>query len=260
MAVRTVLNLIAVVFAALLLAGCYEPAKHMKPLSKEARALLAAKGLQQGAPMYVRVFKQESQLEVWLADAGGTYRLFRSYDICNWSGDLGPKLKEGDKQAPEGFYMVTPAQMNPNSSYYLSFNIGYPNAYDKALGRTGMHLMVHGGCRSAGCYAVTDEAVEEIFAIARESFVAGQREFPVHAFPFRMTEENLAFRQDSQWYGFWTNLKEGYDFFETYGRPPVVGVQGKRYVFFDSRETVPEEFKVTAASLGPDAPRLIEGW
>jgi len=247
----------------LLLVGCKmstEPDKALKPLSKEMKALLAAKGVAVGAPLYVRIFKQESEFEVWMANASGTYTLVKSYNVCNWSGDLGPKQKEGDRQAPEGFYVVTPAQMNPKSAYHLSFNIGYPNAFDKANERTGSALMVHGGCRSAGCYAMTDEAVEEIFALAREAFIAGQREFPIAAFPFRMTDENMAFRKDHKWYKFWANLKEGYDFFEKYRRPPVVGVQDKKYVFFNDNMSVPEVFRVSAASASPDAPRLIQGW
>lgn len=207
--------------------------KHLKPLSASAKKLLEDKGLKQGAALYVRIFKEESELEAWLQAPDGSYRLFKTYDICKWSGELGPKLKEGDRQAPEGFYVVRPAQMNPNSKYYLSFNIGYPNAYDTALRRTGKYLMVHGGCSSAGCYAVTDGAVEEIFALARDAFMGGQREFHVHAFPFRMTDEKLLAHKDSRWYAFWKNLKTGYDMFEENRRPPLVGVRRKRYVFFD---------------------------
>lgn len=253
------------VVLALVVSGClFGTPKHLKPLSEETMALLHEKGLAVGAPMFVRLFKQESTLEIWLARADGTYTFFKSYGVCRWSGELGPKLVQGDKQAPEGFYVVTPAQMNPNSDYYLSFNIGYPNAYDKAHDRTGMHLMVHGGCSSAGCYAMTDEAVEEIFALAREAFVAGQREFPVHAFPFRMTNANMAAHADSRWHDFWLNLKQGYDYFEIYRRPPVVGVENQRYVFFPSQEMVPEAFTITAAggtdADDPTAPRLIKGW
>lgn len=260
---RIVTRLLAMMCMGLALAACKmstEPDKALKPVSEEMKALLASKGLAPGGPLYVRIFKQESAFEVWMADASGTYKFVKSYDICNWSGDLGPKLKEGDRQAPEGFYVVTPAQMNPRSAYHLSFNIGYPNAFDKANSRTGSALMVHGGCRSSGCYAMTDEAVEEIFALAREAFIAGQREFPIAAFPFRMTADNMAFRKDHKWYSFWQNLKEGYDFFETNQRPPVVGVQNKKYVFFNDNQSVPEAFRVRAASAEIDAPRLIKGW
>jgi len=244
------------------LSGClFGTPKHLKPLSEEAKALLASKGIAPGAPMFVRVFKQETQLEVWLQKPSGTYAHFKTYEICSWSGKLGPKLKQGDKQAPEGFYVVTPAQMNPWSKFHLSFNIGYPNEYDLSHKRTGKHLMVHGGCSSAGCYAVTDESVEEIFALAREAFSAGQRKFPVHAFPFRLSTENLAVYKGSRWHGFWRNLKQGYDFFEKHKRPPVVGVNNKRYVFFQTEDAVPAQFKVLAVGDGdPNHPRLISGW
>jgi murein L,D-transpeptidase YafK len=231
--------------------------KHLKPLSEESKALLAEKGLKAGAAMFVRVFKEDSTLEVWMKNDGGTYTQFKSYNICNWSGELGPKVKEGDKQAPEGFYVVAPAQMNPKSNYHLAFNIGYPNAYDTALGRTGKHLMVHGGCRSAGCYAMTDEAVQEIYALARDAFLGGQREFPVHAFPFRLTDANLALRQGEKWYDFWRNLKQGYDQFEKNRRPPLVGVSQKRYVFFDSEDAVPPSFQTFASMSRADPSRPV---
>lgn len=246
----------------LALAACKSavPDKALKPVSEEMKGLLAAKGLVPGGPLYVRIFKQESEFELWMANPAGNYVHVKSYEICNWSGDLGPKLKEGDRQAPEGYYVVTPAQMNPRSAHYLSFNMGFPNAYDRANERTGSALMVHGGCRSVGCYAMTDEAVEEIFSLAREAFVAGQREFPLAAYPFRLTADNMAFRKDHKWHGFWTNLKIGYDMFEKNQRPPVVGVQNKNYVYFSDSKSVPEEFLVRRASAEADAPRLIRGW
>ena len=174
-AIRFVLSaLIMLVVSGCLFGGT---PKHLKPLSKEAKALLEQKGLKPGAAMFVRVFKQESALEVWLKNPSGTYTHFKTYDVCKWSGELGPKIKEGDKQAPEGFYVVARGQMNPKSKYHLSFNLGYPNAYDLAHGRTGRHLMVHGGCSSAGCYAVTDESVQEIYALARDAFLAASGSF-----------------------------------------------------------------------------------
>lgn len=213
--------------------------KHLKPLSKAAKALMAKKGLEPGAPLLVRIFKEEAKLEAWLQAGDGTFRHFRTYDICNWSGVLGPKLKEGDRQAPEGFYVVNPARMNPNSSYYLSFNMGFPNAFDIARKRTGSYLMVHGGCRSAGCYAVTDASIQEIFSLARDAFLGGQREFNIHAFPFRMTAENMARHRDDKWAGFWRNLKTGYDMFERTRMPPLVGVENRQYVFFDPQQRPP---------------------
>lgn len=217
--------------AALALAGCsQEVPPHLKPLPAEAKALLAQKGMREDAPMFVRVFKEESELEVWKAKDDGRFHHFKTYPICTWSGKLGPKQKQGDKQAPEGFYRVARRQMNPNSSYHLSFNLGYPNKFDRAHRRTGKHLMVHGDCKSAGCYAMTDALVEEIYILAREAFNGGQEKFDVHAYPFRMTQANMRRHRWSKWRGFWKNLKQGYDHFETTGLPPRVEVCEKRYL------------------------------
>jgi murein L,D-transpeptidase YafK len=197
---------------------------------------------------------------VWKRLQDGTYALMKTYAICTWSGELGPKLAEGDRQAPEGFYVVGPGQMNPNSSYYLSFNIGYPNAYDAAWGRTGSNLMVHGACSSAGCYSMTDEQMGEIYALVREAFRGGQRTFQVAAFPFRMTPENMARHRDNENMPFWEMLKVGYDHFEVTHRVPDVQVCDRRYVFdAESRQEfdpllpcpdyeVPEEIAVAVAA------------
>ena len=155
----------------------------------------------------------------------------KTYPICRWSGDLGPKKKQGDRQAPEGFYTITPGQMNPNSNYYLAFNTGYPNAYDRAWGYTGSELMVHGDCSSRGCYAMTDEQIQEIYALARELFFGGQKAFQLQAFPFRMTALNMAKHRNNQSFAFWKMLKEGYDHFEATHQEPKVAVCEKRYVF-----------------------------
>jgi murein L,D-transpeptidase YafK len=242
------------------LSACKSTPKHLLPVSDEAQERLADNGVMAGSPLYVRVFKKEEEMELWLHSPYG-YVPFKTYKICSWSGGLGPKLKTGDKQAPEGFYMVSASQMNPNSKYHLSFNLGYPNASDRAHRRTGAHLMVHGGCSSAGCYAITDEQVQEIFSLARDSFKHGENQFPVHAFPFRMTKANMKAHKAHKWYDFWVNLKQGYDHFEKHRRPPVVGVKNKRYVFFDTPADVPEQFRISAAS-GRDhnQPRLVSGW
>ncbi len=253
---RVLLALLCMAF----LTACLPKPKHLKPLSSEAMALLKAKGIKFGAPMYVRIYKKNSELEVWLQNQWGSYSKFKTYHVCRWSGVLGPKTFEGDKQAPEGFYIVTPQQMNPKSEYHLAFNIGYPNVYDRAYGYTGKHLMVHGGCESAGCYAITDKAVQELYAIAREAFVGGQRKFPVHAFPFKMTEQNMLAHSGHRWFNFWLNLKKGHDMFERTGHPPTVGVKDGRYVFFTSPAHVPQEFRVAAASADPGALRLVNGW
>jgi murein L,D-transpeptidase YafK len=202
----------------------------LKQLPAETQVLLAKQGMTQEAPILVRIFKEESQLEVWKEKPDGRFYHFKTYPICTWSGELGPKVVEGDKQAPEGFYTVTPGQMNPNSQFHLSFNLGYPNSYDKVNGRTGGALMVHGDCRSAGCFAMTDALIEEIYALGREAFRGGQEKFHVHAFPFRMTEENMKRHRKSKWYGFWKTLKIGYDDFELTRKPPNVAVCSRQYL------------------------------
>lgn len=201
-----------------------------QPLAKESLELIAKKGMSPEAPIFIRIFKEESELEVWKARDDGRFYHFKTYPICNWSGELGPKQQQGDKQAPEGFYTVGPKQMNPNSKFYLAFNIGYPNAYDRAHGYTGEALMIHGKCKSAGCYAMTDALAEEIYALARESFRAGQPAFEVHAFPFRMTDEKMVRFKGHKWYAFWQTLKQGYDYFEANRVPPGVAVCERRYV------------------------------
>jgi murein L,D-transpeptidase YafK len=225
----------AALIALVALAGCetdgLSSGKAMKELSAEMKAELAQKNMPLDSPVLVRLFKEEAELEVWKQDASGRFALLKTYPICRWSGELGPKVREGDRQAPEGFYNITPAQMNPNSSYYLSFNMGYPNAYDRAWGRTGSQLMVHGDCSSRGCYAMTDDQIGEIYSLARESFFGGQRSFQVQAYPFRMTAANFARHRNNPNIPFWRMLKEGNDHFELTRQEPVVEVCEKRYVF-----------------------------
>ncbi|MFC0219437.1 L,D-transpeptidase family protein [Pseudochelatococcus lubricantis] len=230
-------RLVLFVGVGMALAGCQESAKYASntkaraPIPTETVSLMREKGMEQSSPILVRIFKKEAELEVWKKGRDGRFALLKTYPICRWSGQLGPKKKEGDRQAPEGFYSITPALMNPNSSYYLSFDMGYPNAFDRANGRTGRYLMVHGACSSAGCYSMTDEQIAEIYAIGREAFNGGQRKFQVQAYPFRMTPENMAKHRLDPNIAFWRNLKEGSDNFETTGLEPDVSVCGKRYVF-----------------------------
>ena len=129
---------------------------------------------------------------------------------------------------------MTPGQLNPSSRFHLSFDLGYPNAYDRAHGRTGSALMVHGDCVSIGCYAMTDAGIEEIYALADAALRGGQTLFRMHVFPFRLTAENLLQHRYSRWYSFWENLQEGYRLFEEHGRPPDVEVRDGEYVFTDS--------------------------
>ena len=230
--VSTTITFLGAALIAVLLAGCsaqeIHPAK--MPLSKSAMKLLGKKGMSARAPIFIRIFKEESELEVWKQKPDGHFYHFKTYPICTWSGKLGPKFRQGDKQAPEGFYNIKPYLMNPNSKYHLAFNLGYPNAYDKAHGRTGNFLMVHGKCSSAGCYAMTDALIEEIYALARDALAGGQKSFQVHAFPFRMTEENMTRHAGHRAMPFWRMLKVGYDDFELTRIPPKIDVCERRYL------------------------------
>ncbi len=185
-----------------------------------------------GKPVYIRIFKEENELELWVEDSSG-FKLFKTYAICDYGSEgIGPKVMQGDGKAPEGFYFVKPNQLNPYSSFHLSFNLGYPNAYDRAHKRTGSALMVHGNCVSIGCYAMTNDGIEEIYAIVDASLRNGQPFFRVHIFPFKMTDINMQRYKDSKWYPFWQNVKEGYDFFDNNNCvPPNVIVENDRYVF-----------------------------
>jgi murein L,D-transpeptidase YafK len=218
------------------------------------------KNLVMGQPIFLRIFKEESELEVWVK-SGVTYELFKTYDICTFSGGLGPKLREGDKQSPEGFYTVSASALNPWSDYHLSFNLGYPNEYDRLHNHTGGALMVHGKCESLGCFAMEDSPIEEIYTVVDAAMSNGQDRLSVHIFPFRMTWANLAKYANSPWIPFWENLKQGYDFFQGHHNPPMVSVAEKRYVFQDFRpfifggDLVPaqpqEEIKFIVAEVKP---------
>src|SRR6266851_1199851 len=235
--VRALITSVALT-AGVLLSGCNSDeislannAKANQPVPPKLVADMAEKNMDLQSPMLVRLFKQEAELEVWKQDRSGRFALLKTYPICRWSGDLGPKVREGDRQAPEGFYSISPGQMNPQSAYYLSFNTGYPNAFDKALGRSGSQLMVHGDCSSRGCYAMTDEQIAEIYSLGRESFFGGQRAFQLQAYPFRMTPMNMAKHRSNPNMPFWKMIKEGYDHFEVTRQEPKVDFCEKKYVF-----------------------------
>ncbi len=196
---------------------------------------LTAKGLSVGDEVFIRIFKESHEFEIWMrGDGREEFDYVRTYPICTWSGELGPKLMEGDRQAPEGFYFTNRGRLNPNSNYHLSFNVGYPNAYDHAHGRTGSYIMVHGSCVSLGCFAMTNDGIEEIYGLVEEALKKGQPFVRIHSFPFRMTERRLSHARDHEWYPFWENHKEGYDWFERERVPPNAEVSGKRYVFSPS--------------------------
>ncbi|OCW58323.1 hypothetical protein AWJ14_21395 [Hoeflea olei] len=244
------------------LAGCQDALESVSnkvehPLPAKLVNKMKANDMSTRSPIMMRIFKEEGVLEVWKQKGNGRFDLIASYEICKWSGKLGPKFKEGDRQAPEGYYRIYPAQMNPKSSYYLSFNMGYPNSYDRAYGRTGSNLMVHGACSSAGCYSMTDEQVLEIYGFARDAFKGGQEYFLVEALPFRMTPENMARHRDSEHYEFWKMLKVGYDHFELTKRPPKVDVCDRRYVFNQIPEDENASFKATAACPPASVPTTL---
>lgn len=212
--------------------------EHPRAAAAEARVRpalerdLKAAGLEFGAPVFIRAFKEERLLELFVQNRrSGKFELFRSYRIAAASGKPGPKLAEGDLQVPEGFYFVPPSAMKPESQYHLAFNIGYPNAYDRHHGRTGSLIMVHGNRVSIGCLAMTDEKIEEIHTLCAAAHAGGQRYFRVHIFPFRISEERMNRAAGSEWEAFWKNLKQGYDAFEKTRIPPEVVVQDGRYDF-----------------------------
>ena len=235
--VRALLTSATLAAASLALSGCNTDSllpmseKAAAPLSEKMVKEIESKNMDKDSPILVRLFKEESELEVWKQDRTGHFALLKTYPICRWSGELGPKIKEGDRQAPEGFYNITPGQMNPNSQYYLSFDLGYPNAYDRAYGRTGSQLMVHGDCSSRGCYSMTDEQIAEIYALGRDAFFGGQKSFQVQAYPFHMTAQNFAKHRNNPNIAFWKMLKQGSDHFEVSKLEPKVNVCEKRYVF-----------------------------
>jgi murein L,D-transpeptidase YafK len=222
---------------ALVLAGCNDDAylprnsRHYVALSPEIQNKMSEMGLSKASPILIRAYKKESELEVWKADNSGEYKLLHTYPICRWSGQLGPKKVEGDRQVPEGFYSITPTMMNPNSSFYLSFNVGYPNAFDRQLGRTGSHIMVHGACSSRGCFSMTDRQIADIYAMARESFSGGQQAIQMQSLPFRFTPANLAKHRADENLPFWKNLKEGADHFEVTKREVKVAACNGKYRF-----------------------------
>lgn len=222
-------------FIAVVLSGCVPSLDDLGAASHDIPpkllASMQAKGMKPESPILIRIFKMESELEVWKVDSTGKYALLKAYPMCRWSGKLGPKTKTGDRQAPEGFYRVSMGGLNPKSQFYLSFNLGYPNRLEAARGYSGEALMVHGACSSSGCFALTDQGVGEIYAVVEKALRGGQPAFQVQAFPFRMTPQNLAAHRDDPNFAFWKNLKEGYDIFDVRRREPKVAACSGKYVF-----------------------------
>ena len=186
----------------------------------------------------IRVFKNEKELELWVKNSKSAYTLLKIYPICKASGTLGPKRKTGDYQVPEGFYHVD--RFNPQSAFYLSLGLNYPNASDKILSdkqNPGGDIFIHGNCVSIGCMAMTDDQIKELYIAAVEARNGGQNRIPVHIYPFRMTDSNMAkvnklFEDKKTLLSFWENLKTGYDLFEKNNQWSSVSVDNKgKYLF-----------------------------
>jgi murein L,D-transpeptidase YafK len=240
-AIRRLLGTALLLSATAGLAGCDETSttgvnmagsvRASHPLAPEMVALMEKKGVNQNSPILIRTYKKEAEFEIWKMKPDGRYALLKTFPMCRWSGQLGPKVREGDRQVPEGFYKITPGQMNPTSQYYLSFNVGYPNAYDRAWNHAGGSIFVHGACSSAGCFSMTDGQIDQIYAVAREAFSGGQQAIQMQSYPFHMTPENMAKYRNDPNIAFWTQLKEGADNFEVSKQDVTVGVCAKHYVF-----------------------------
>ena len=223
---------------------------------------LASQGLTRGAPVLIRIFKEESELELWM-QAGDRFRRFATYKICRWRGGLGPKLIEGDRQSPEGFYSFGQDQLLWQGHWFRAFNINYPNTLDRALGRTGSGILIHGACSSIGCYAMTDPVIDEMFDLIVAAFAAGQPRVQVHIFPFHMTMVNLAHHHASPWSPFWRDLKPASDAFVATQLPPRVGVCDGRYVVRPGQAGVAIDPRIRdwcVAASWSGSPDRIDSW
>lgn len=197
-------------------------------------ARLAPHAMRVGNPVFIRIIKEEHILELWgKPDKSETWLLIKRYPIAGMSGTLGPKQREGDYQAPEGFYEVTPAGLNPKSNYHLSFNIGYPNAYDRALGRTGSLIMVHGSNVSIGCFAITDAGIEEVYTMVAAALQHGQPSVPVQIHPFVPSIDRLAREEESEHFSFWKVMAKAWEYTERQRRPARAVVNEKSLTIKD---------------------------
>jgi murein L,D-transpeptidase YafK len=199
-------------------------------LSPKLKTELEAKRLKMNSSVYLRIFKEENQLEIWVK-SGEKYSFFKSYNICFFSGGLGPKTQDGDGKSPEGFYTIEPIQLNPVSNYYLALNIGYPNKLETLKGYTGNAIMIHGHCVSIGCYAMTNEGIEEIYTIVYLAFKGGQKKINLDIFPFRMSQARMEIFSSNPNRAFWETLKPGYDLFNQKFVPTDPGIENSNYVF-----------------------------
>ncbi len=191
-------------------------------------------GFRSGDSVILRLFKEEGELEIWMRpDSEPLYSLFKIVRLTASSGRLSPKTHEGDGQTPEGFYSVQAGNLRPKTQHYLGLDLGYPNEHDRQLNRTGSDLMLHAGKTAAGGYAISQESMEEVYALCDAALRRASPEIPVQIFPFRLTDRRMdrTLTQGSAWLEEWTNLKEGYDFFENVRQPPRIEVIGGVYHF-----------------------------
>jgi murein L,D-transpeptidase YafK len=208
-------------------------------------AMFRARGLAfPPSDVFLRAFKQEQVVELWArSHPDAAYTHLRSYPMCVMPGRLGPKQREGDFQLPEGFYFIE--VFNPQSRYNLSLGLDYPNPADRLRGGVeplGGDIFIHGGCASEGCIPLDDRSMQEVYWLAVEARAAGQRRIPVHIFPTRLSEEGVrwldrVYAPDPATRAFWTDLRSGFDFFETRRQVPYIAVlEGGRYEFLDAGE------------------------
>lgn len=232
------MNKLLILIAALSLSGCagfdsMDRIDSRRGLAPQSATLIndtQSVGADVNSPVLIRIFKESKELELWRKTKDDKYALVHTFPICAYSGELGPKVKQGDYQAPEGFYSITPSQMNYNSIRYLAANTGYPNQFDRVHDRNGSSVMIHGGCDSAGCYAIQDAPMQNLFAAMRDAFKGGQASIQLQIYPYRMTTMNMLMHRIPKHIDFWRQLKIGYDKFEATHRELVVRVENKRYV------------------------------
>lgn len=204
-------------------------AQHIfKKIKSALSQRLNAKGMSLGNQAFIRILKIPGTLELWIKK-GEKFKLFFSYPICTYSGYPGPKMREGDWQSPEGFYQVQRNQLNPTSNYHLAFDIGYPNLYDINNNRDGSNIMIHGGCSSTGCFAMSNKWMEEIYFTVQQALLNGQKKVPVHIYPFALTKPNLERFSHSPWINFWKSIAPMYNYFETRKQIPTISVVNNKY-------------------------------
>ena len=228
------IRIILVICLAATLAACnttsIDSRRGLAPQSESIINASLSAGSTATSPVLLRIFKQSNELELWRMTKNGTYVLVRTYNICAFSGELGPKIRQGDRQAPEGFYSIGAGQLNYNSIRFLSLNTGFPNKFDKQNGYTGSSLMIHGGCDSAGCYAIEDAPIQEVFTAVRDALRAGQRSVQLQIYPFRLSTWNMYFNNTNKHISFWRQLKVGYDKFELSRQELNVSVVKGKYI------------------------------